>query len=288
MKLISFRRSGSASRDEWGVLADDGIVVLSDAWPRLQDALATGLPAIAESAKRSGAARVALADVQLLLPVTQPGKIVCVGLNYRSHIAEAGRKESPYPSLFMRHIGSFVGHGGQMVRPFLSEHFDFEAELALVIGKRGRHVAEADAREHIAGYTCAQENSVRDFQKHGPQVTPGKNFDNSGVLGPWIVTADEMPPLDQVRVVGRLNGEQMQDGAVADLIFTVPYLVSYISSFMTLEPGDIILTGTPEGVGSARKPQLWMKAGDTYEVEITGIGKLAATVVDEPRESART
>ncbi|MBV7486699.1 fumarylacetoacetate hydrolase family protein [Bordetella sp. BOR01] len=271
----------------WGVLDANDVIPMADAWPTLRDALASGNHAIEDRLARSRADRIALSSVSLLPPVTRPGKIFCVGVNYGRHAAEAGRELPSQPSVFVRHIQSFVGHGGHTIRPWLSDRYDFEAELAVVIGRGGRHIQETEAMDHVAGYTCAAENSVRDFQKHSTQATAGKNFDASGALGPWITLAGGAPSLSDMRVIGRLNGTEMQNGAVADLVFPVPYLIAYLSSFATLEPGDLILTGTPEGVGSARKPPVWMKEGDVFEVEIAGVGLLSNTVSDEARPAGQ-
>ncbi|CAB3836697.1 fumarylacetoacetate hydrolase family protein [Achromobacter anxifer] len=279
MKLISFDQSG---RSAWGVLRGTEVVVLTQVWPDTVAALEAGVEQIARAAEAQGQPRVPLAGLRLLPPVVAPRKILCVGLNYGRHVAEAGRELPAHPSLFARFIDSFVGHGEPMWKPQASDRYDYEAELAVVIGRGGRHIAAENALEHVAGYTCMAENSVRDFQKHNAQVTPGKNFERSGALGPWLVTADEIGDPARLEVISRLNGELMQHGQVSDLIFPIPELIAYISSFTRLSPGDVIATGTPEGVGSSRKPPRFMSAGDTLEVEIPGIGTLVNTVADEP------
>lgn len=279
MKLISFDQSG---RSAWGVLRGTEVVVLTQVWPDTVAALEAGVEQIARAAEAQGQPRVPLAGLRLLPPVVAPRKILCVGLNYGRHVAEAGRELPAHPSLFARFIDSFVGHGEPMWKPQASDRYDYEAELAVVIGRGGRHIAAENALEHVAGYTCMAENSVRDFQKHNAQVTPGKNFERSGALGPWLVTADEIGDPACLEVISRLNGELMQHGQVSDLIFPIPELIAYISSFTRLSPGDVIATGTPEGVGSSRKPPRFMSAGDTLEVEIPGIGTLVNTVADEP------
>jgi len=220
-----------------------------------------------------------LSSVLLLPPLPDASKILCIGLNYKSHVAETGRDLPPQPSVFLRTHASVVGQGATMVRPKASTNFDFEGELAVVIGRRGRHVPEADALAHIAGYTCFNDGSLRDFQKHS--VTAGKNFDRSGACGPWIVTADEIPDPTALTLCTRLNGSEVQRSTTDLLIYTIPRIVSYLSSFMALEPGDLIATGTPAGVGARRTPPLWMKAGDVIEVEISGIGTLRNPVADE-------
>ena len=282
MKLISFVQAG---RSAWGVLRGSEVGVLTHVWPDTVAALEAGVEQIARAAEAPGQACMPLAGLRLLPPVLAPRKILCVGLNYGRHVAEAGRELPAHPSLFARFADSFVGHGETVWKPRASDRFDYEAELAVVIGKGGRHIAVQDALGHVAGYTCMAENSVRDFQKHNAQVTPGKNFERSGALGPWLVTADEIGDPARLEVISRLNGELMQHGQVSDLIFPISELIAYISSFTRLSPGDVIATGTPEGVGSSRKPPRFMSAGDTLEVEIPGIGTLVNTVADEPAAS---
>ena len=186
------------------------------------------------------------------------------------------------PSVFVRFPGSQVGHKAPVWRPRASSQFDYEAELAVIIGSTARHVPESEADGLIAGYACFAENSVRDFQKHATQATPGKNFTASGAFGPWIVTPDEAGPVGNMDVIGRLNGQEMQRGSAANMIFSVSQIISYISSFATLLPGDVIVTGTPAGVGFTRNPPVWLVPGDVFDVEITGIGVLSNPVVDEP------
>jgi len=278
MKLLSFLYNGQPG---WGAQQGDEVAVLTQHWPDLAAALQAGPQDIAQ-ALRGDAPRLPLADLQYLPPIVAPGKILCVGLNYGRHVAETGRELPAHPSLFVRFPDSLVGHQADVWRPMASGKFDFEGELAVVIGKAGRRIPAARALEHVAGYTCMAENSVRDFQKHSAQVTPGKNFARSGALGPWLATADEIPDPTVLRVVTRLNGEVMQDGQVDDLIFPIPELIAYISTFTPLAPGDVIATGTPEGVGARRTPPLFMAAGDVLEVDIPGVGRLVNPVADEP------
>ena len=186
------------------------------------------------------------------------------------------------PSLFVRFTGSQVGHDEPVWRPRASAQFDYEAELAVVIGRSARHVPEERAHEFIAGYACFAENSVRDWQKHAAQATPGKNFAASGAFGPWLVTPDEAGPVERMDVIGRLNGREMQRDSAANMIFSVPQIIAYISTFTTLLPGDVIVTGTPAGVGFTRNPPVWLVPGDQFEVEITGVGTLRNPVIDEP------
>ncbi|AUA57867.1 Ureidoglycolate lyase [Achromobacter spanius] len=279
MKLISFLEAG---RNAWGVVRDTDVVVLTHVWPDVIAGLEAGLDEIAGAAQADGMPCRPLAGLQWLPPVPAPGKILCVGLNYGRHVAEAGRDLPAHPSMFVRFADSVVGHREPVWKPRASDRFDYEGELAVVIGRGGRHIAAEDALSHVAGYTCMAENSVRDFQKHNAQVTPGKNFERSGAIGPWLVTADEVGDPSRLEVMSRLNGERMQHGQVSDLIFPIPELIAYISAFTPLSPGDIIATGTPEGVGSSRKPPRFMVAGDTLEVDIPGIGTLVNTVADEP------
>lgn len=282
MRLMSFENNGRAS---FGVVTGDGVV---DAGKRLgtevrtlrEALLAESLPALRELEKSQP--DYALSDVKFLPVIPDPGaKLLCVGINYLPHIKEMGRERPPYPVLFVRFADSLVGHGQPLVRPRLSQQFDYEGELAVIIGKRARHVSQARALEHVAGYACFNDGSIRDYQRHSQQFTPGKNFHHSGSFGPWLVTADEQPDIGKLQLQTRLNGTVVQGESVGALCFTVPQLIEYCSSWAQLEPGDVIVTGTPGGVGAGRTPPLWMKAGDTVEVEITGLGLLRNPVVDE-------
>ncbi len=226
------------------------------------------------------------ATVDVLPPLSLPGKIICVGLNYADHSAESGFKQPDYPTLFGRFTSSMIGHGAAMIRPIASEQLDYEGEVVAVIGRRGRHIPKASALDHVAGYTICNEGSVRDYQFKSPQWTMGKNFDGTGAFGPVFVTADELPPgCRGLRLQTRLNNEIVQDASTDDLVFDVATLVSVISEGITLEPGDLIVTGTPAGVGLARKPPLWMKPGDVVEVEVERIGILRNTIADEAPHS---
>jgi len=279
MKLASFTARGAES---YGLVVGDGLVDLRarlPACPTLRAALAAD--ALGEIAGARGAKPdLALTDVTLLPPIPQPDKIVCIGLNYRAHAAEAGLKVPEHPSLFLRLTNTLVPHGGALVRPSLSSDMDYEGELAVVIGRGGRHIPRASALDHVAGYACFNDGSLRDYQfKHS--VAVGKNFVKTGGFGPWLVTRDEIPDPSRLTLVTRLNGGEVQRGDTADMIFDVPAIVAYVSAFTRLEPGDVISTGTPPGVGLARKPPLWLKPGDVVEVEISGIGVLGNTVVAE-------
>ncbi len=278
MKLLSFAADGK----EWfGALRDDGVITLNNkvAQPNLRAALAAG----ALETMRSVAERTApdrnIEDIKFLPVIPQPGKILCAGINYRSHAAEMARELPKQPSMFIRFADTLVGHGGELIRPKVSDNFDFEGELGLVIGKGGRHIPAERALEHVAGYTCFVDGSVRDYQKFS--VTSGKNFPGTGPLGPWLVTSDEIPDPARLTLTTRLNGKEVQRSTTDLLIYSIPQIIAFCSDFTVLSPGDVISTGTPEGVGHSRKPPLWMKAGDALEVDITGIGILRAHVVDE-------
>src|SRR5690242_11739102 len=278
MKLLSFAADG---KDWFGAQRDDGVVTLNDkiAQPSLRAALAAGaMEKMRDIAQRSTPDRT-LDEIKFLPVIPQPGKILCAGINYRSHAAEMARELPKQPSMFIRFADTLVGHGGELIRPKASDHFDFEGELALVIGKGGRHIAAERALEHVAGYTCFVDGSVRDYQKFS--VTSGKNFPGTGPVGPWMVTSDEIPDPKHLTLVTRLNGEVMQKASTDLLIYSVPQIIAFCSDFTPLSPGDIIATGTPEGVGHRRNPPLWMKPGDVLEVEISGIGTLRSRVVDE-------
>jgi 2-keto-4-pentenoate hydratase/2-oxohepta-3-ene-1,7-dioic acid hydratase in catechol pathway len=216
---------------------------------------------------------LALSEVSLLPPIPNPDKIVCIGLNYRAHIEESGIKAPTFPTVFMRLTNTLVPHNGALVRPSQSTHFDYEGELAIIIGKPGRNVSRADALGHVAGYSCFNDGSLRDYQfEHSLDV--GKNFYATGGFGPWLVTSDEVPDPRQLLLCTRVNGEEVQRTRIDDMIFDIPYLVSYVSAFTPLVPGDVIATGTPSGVGFPRKPPLWLKPGDIVEVEVDRIGIL--------------
>jgi 2-keto-4-pentenoate hydratase/2-oxohepta-3-ene-1,7-dioic acid hydratase in catechol pathway len=248
-------------------------------YPDLRAAIAAGT--LDELAASASGTMHAVDRVRFLPLIPNPDKILCVGVNYRPHIEEMGRKVPDYPVVFVRFPGSQTGHGQALIRPLLSEQFDYEGELAFVIGKRARHVSRADALNYVAGYCCFMDGSVRDWQNHTPQFTAGKNFAGSGSMGPWLVTSDEIPDPSVLTLSTRLNGEIVQEGRVADLVFDIPRLIEYCTSFTELLPGDVIATGTPGGVGAARTPPRWLKAGDQVEVDIPGVGLLANPVADE-------
>jgi acylpyruvate hydrolase len=232
--------------------------------------------------KLSKAQRLDLNAVNLLPPVSQPEKIVCIGLNYKDHSAESGFKQPDFPTVFSRFNSSLIADGAAIIKPPQSEQLDYEGELVAIIGRKARHVSEEQALDYVAGYSIFNDASIRDYQFKAPQWTPGKNFDGTGAFGPHFVTADELPPgCDGLSLQTRLNGQVVQNASITDMVFPVAKLVSILSSFMTLVPGDVIVTGTPSGVGLARKPPLWMKPGDVVEVEIEKIGILRNPIVAE-------
>ncbi len=277
MRIASFTRKGVAG---FGPVVDNGVV---DAAKRIGGTLRSVLAAgrLAEVQALGGLpADYALDEVTLEIPVPEPSKIICIGRNYRGHLAEAGLKLPEKPSVFIRTLESFVPHGGAMVRPSASSDYDYEGELCLVIGRTARHVRREDALGHIAGYTCMNEACLRDFQ-FNHSLTVGKNFHHSGSIGPWMVTADAIPDPTQLMLHTRLNGVEVQHTQTDDLIFDIPEIIRYLSVLLPLNPGDIIATGTPEGVGFTRTPPLWLKPGDAVEVEISGIGVLRNHVIAE-------
>jgi len=244
------------------------------------------LKPLADLAKRAPAgARRPLNGLKYALPVAQPPKIICLGLNYMAHLKEGRYANDPppkYPTLFMRGLNSLVPHLQPLIRPRLSEMFDYEAELVVVIGRRAKYLTLANAASCIAGYTCCNEGSVRDFQRHTTQWHMGKNFDNSGSVGPWMVSADEVPELGKgLKIESRLNGKVMQSDNTDNMMFPVAETLVYITQGITLEPGDLVVTGTPSGVGFAQKPPAFMKQGDTCEIEIEKVGLLRNPIEDE-------
>ena len=280
MKFTTFLQDG---QPRLGLVDGDAVIDLHRAQPQvppgLREALRAGidLQAAGTAALGSGAVRMPLAGLALAPLVPEPGKIICLGLNYFDHAKEGGREKPEYPWFFYRGATSLVAHGQPGILPRVSVKFDYEAELALVIGQRvPRHVSQADAPGYVFGYTCFNDMSVRDYQKRTPQWTIGKNFDSTGGFGPVLVTSDELPAAAVgLRIEGRLNGETMQSANTTDMIWGVAETIALLSEVLTLEPGDVIVMGTPAGVGQARTPPVWMKAGDRFEVEIEGIGLLA-------------
>jgi 2-keto-4-pentenoate hydratase/2-oxohepta-3-ene-1,7-dioic acid hydratase in catechol pathway len=281
MKFASFTINNAVS---WGSVEGDAIAdlgaLLSERFADLKSAIAAN--ALAEAAASAAKAkRYSLSDITWLPVIPNPDKILCIGLNYEMHRKETGRAEVENPTVFGRFANSQTGHLTDIIRPRVSTDLDFEGELAVVIGKAGRHIRRLDAWAHIAGYACYNEGSVRDFQRHTHQYTPGKNFPSTGAFGPWLVTADEIGDPGLLRLQTRLNGEVVQDATINQMIFDIPRQIEYCSTFTRLEPGDVIATGTPGGVGSRRNPPLWMKPGDIVEVEIDRIGLLRNGIADE-------
>ncbi len=278
MKLLSFVAGG---RQCFGAVSGNGVVTLHDkiGQPDLRAALAAGAMEAMRKAAQDAKPDHKLGDLTFLPVIPSPNKILCAGVNYRAHAAEIGRELPKQPSMFIRFADTLIGHDGEMIRPSISDNFDFEGELALVIGKGGRHIKPEQALDHVAGYTCFVDGSVRDYQKFS--VTSGKNFPGTGPLGPWLVTSDEISDPSRLTLSTRLNGQQVQHATTDQLIYAIPQIVAFCSDFTALSPGDVIATGTPEGVGHSRKPPLWMKPGDVLEVEISGIGTLRAHVVEE-------
>jgi 2-keto-4-pentenoate hydratase/2-oxohepta-3-ene-1,7-dioic acid hydratase in catechol pathway len=282
MKLISFTASG---RQSYGAVIGDGVVDLGrrfgERYPTLRTAIAAGALADRSSEVSDAAPDIALSQVSLLPPIPDPDKIICAGRNYRAHAAEAGGPPPENPQVFLRLVNTLVAHNQPMVCPKISGDFDYEGELAVIIGKPGRHIARPEALSHVFGYSAFNDGSIRDIQfKHS--IAAGKNFHATGGFGPWIVTADEIPDPTRLHLMTRLNGREVQRAGIDDLIFGIPTLIGYCSQWTPLLPGDVISTGTPEGVGFARKPPLWMKPGDVVEVEIDGgIGILRNPIVGE-------
>ncbi len=233
------------------------------------------------------AAKLPLGEAVLEAPVLTDARIICVGLNFRSHAEELGMAIPERPSVFPRFSSSLVGPGADVVLPAASAQLDYEVELAAVIGRHGRHIPASEAAAHVLGYTCMAENSVRDWQTHNRQVFPGKNFDGSGAIGPWIVTPDEMPPTADLRFETLVNGEVRQQGVGTDMIFSVEDCIAYVSTFMALRPGDVIALGTPPGVAFGKPDPQWLKDGDVVEMRISGIGSLCNTVRAEQRGEKR-
>ncbi len=290
MKIVGFTTDAGV---RLGIVEDDQVVDLQAVEPRLPGDLAAvlshhagDLSPLAELARKAPAsARRPLAGLAYALPVARPGKIICLGLNYLEHVKEGRYADNlpKFPTLFARGLNSLVAHQQPLIRPLLSETFDYEAEMVVVIGKRAKHMTLANALSCVAGYTCGNEGSIREFQRHTTQWHMGKNFDHSGSMGPWVVTADELPPGGKgLKIESRVNGKVMQSDNTANMMFPVAETIVYATQGITLEPGDVLFTGTPSGVAHARKPPAWMRQGDVCEIEIEGIGVLCNPIADEP------
>jgi acylpyruvate hydrolase len=289
MKVVGFEADGGL---RLGVVEGDQVIDLQAVDPKVPADLGVALAAnngdlkpLGDIAKRAPAsARRPLKGLKFSLPVARPGKILCLGLNYLEHVKEGSQRDNipKFPTIFMRGLTSMVPHEQPIIRPTVSEQLDYEAEMMLVIGKRAKHLTMANATSCIAGYSCSNEGSVREFQRKTTQWDMGKNFDRTGGFGPWMVTADELPDAGKgLKIQSRLNGTVMQSDNTDNMMFPVAEMLVYVTQGMTLEPGDIIFTGTPSGVGHARKPQVWMKQGDVCEIEIEGIGVLRNPIANE-------
>ncbi len=280
MKLATFKTAQGTS---YGIVTGKGIVDLKRAiGNRFADlkALISG-NALAAAAKHAAAAPDHKeSDITWLPVIPNPDRILCVGLNYQEHVVETGRDNTEQPAIFIRLPESQVGHKQPIIRPKESKNLDYEAEIAVIIGKGGRRISQKDAWSHIAGYSCYNEGSVRDWQRHTIQWTAGKNFAHTGAFGPWMVTADELPPGTTMTLPCRLNGGRMQHATTGQMIFKIPKIIEYVSTWTTLAPGDVLVTGTPGGVGARRNPPVWMKPGDKVEIEIDKVGILENSIAD--------
>lgn len=282
MKLLSYEHAGEAG---FGAVVDGGIVDLKRAlggrYASLRQLIAADAFAEAAAALQGRKPDHTLDAVTLRPVIPDPDKIVCVGLNYGEHVRETGRTITESPALFLRVPDSQVGHGQPILRPRESQRLDYEGEIAVIIGRGGRRIAEADAWSHICGYSCYNDGSVRDWQRHTSQWVPGKNFWRTGGFGPWMVTSDEIPARSLMTLVTRLNGQEMQRATTEMMIHSIERQVAYVSTIAPLRAGDVIVTGTPGGVGARRTPPVWMKPGDVVEIEVDRIGVLRNNIADE-------
>jgi len=280
MKFVSFRAGGAA---RYGLVEGNRVVDLTRRlkYPDLKSLIAAD--AFAEAARAAKGATVDFTLDQIAFDpvIPNPGKIICVGLIYQEHRNETGMTSHPLPATFIRWADTQLGHLAPMVRPRASEQLDYEAELAVIIGKGGRYIKASEAAAHIVGYSCYNEGSIREFQRHASQWTPGKNFPATGAFGPFLVTPDEVGELAGKKIQTRLNGKVEQSSTLDMMIYGPLKLIEYFSNFTPLSPGDVIVSGTPGGVGWVRQPPLWMKAGDSVEVEIDGVGLLRNPIVAE-------
>lgn len=281
MRYVSFEAEG---RTSYGVAVDGGIHDLGARIGSVVPDLKSYLKALELGFVLSPAAAAsdyAIHDVALLPPITEPGKIICVGLNYEGHRLETGRPKQTYPTLFARFADTLIGDGAAIRRPPVSDALDYEGELAVIIGRSGFRIPTEEAASFVAGYSCFNDASLRDFQNHTHQFMPGKNFPATGAFGPALVTPDEVGALDDLRIETRLNGIVVQSAKLHELLFSIDQLIAYISIFTPLSPGDVLVTGTPGGVGFKRTPPLFMKPGDVVEVEIDKIGRLSNEIAEE-------
>lgn len=286
MRLITFTYGG---HEQIGVRQGDRVIPVAEIAPELPDNLRQllahdGLAELSNALDARSNGGIAIDEIKYRPLLPEPGKIICIGRNYAAHAAEGGAETPTFPEIFYRGASSLVAHNAPIIRPIVSDKLDFEGEIALVVGKTCRHATEDSALEFVAGYTLFNDATLRDYQRFSTQWTIGKNFDGTGAFGPELVTSDELPPgIEGLRLTTSLNGELMQDGQTDNLVFPIRSLIRILSECMTLEPGDVVVTGTPAGVGYARKPPIWMKAGDTIEIEVEGIGKLVNTIQDEAK-----
>ena len=282
MKLVKFARMGKIS---FGALKAGGVVDLTGRIDHnansVKDILKLNLVEKAKEYIKDKDGEISISEITFLPVIPDPEKIFCIGLNYQEHKKETGRPDVKNPTIFTRFANTQTGHLQPLVKPNFSDRFDYEGELAITIGKGGRYIKEKNALEHIAGYSCYNDGSVRDWQKHTSQFTPGKNFQHTGGFGPYMLTADEITDYKTLKIQTRLNGKVMQDATLNDLIFTIPEIIEYCSTFTELNPGDVIATGTPGGVGDRREPPVYMKDGDTVEIEISKLGVLKNPIIKE-------
>lgn len=282
MRFVSFEHQSRASYGLW-IDEQHWLQVPADFAARFHDlksVIAAGELEALEAATRATGIEVNAQQARLLPVIPNPGKVLCVGLNYKSHVTEMKRNDSAYPAIFTRFADSLTAHNAPLPKPAATQRFDFEAELAVIIGKAGRNISQDQSWDHIAGFACFNDGTARDWQRHTHQWTPGKNFPATGPLGPFMATRQAIPDVNVLTLQSRLNGQVMQHASLADLIFTLPVIIEYLSGFTELSPGDVIATGTPGGVGDKREPPVYMKAGDVIEIEITGLGILRNVVTD--------
>jgi len=282
LKLATYLHQGHAG---YGIVEGDGIIDLTRRigarFPDIRTLLAHEGLGEAKKAAAGQKADLKLSEVILLPPIPNPGKIFCIGLNYEDHRQETRREKTEAPAVFVRFPESQVGHDQPILRPRESTKLDFEGEIAVIIGKSGRRISEKDSWDYVAGYSCYNDGSVRDWQWATTQWTAGKNFAATGGFGPWIVTADEIPAATELTLITRLNGVEMQHTTTALLVHTIPSLIAHLSTWVPLEAGDVIVSGTPGGVGARREPPVWMKPGDVVEIEVSRVGILRNTVADD-------
>ena len=282
MKLVTFARMGKIS---FGAIKAGGVVDLTGRIDHninsVKDILRLNLIEKAKEYIKNKDAEISISEITFLPVIPDPEKIFCIGLNYQEHKKDTGRPDVKNPTIFTRFANTQTGHLQPLVKPNFSDRFDYEGELAITIGKGGRFIKEKNALEHIAGYSCYNDGSIRDFQRHTSQFTPGKNFPATGPFGPYLVTPDEVGDYKKLPIETRLNGKIMQKAKLSDLIFPIPKLINYISTFTTLTTGDVIVTGTPGGVGDRREPPVYMKPGDVVEVDIGKVGVLMNFITED-------